>query len=416
MGLDMKTRKKICGEIYRRYQKADKKGKARILEEHTQTLGYNRDYLAHLLTNWGKTRYALSDGKSVKYIAKPPVKGRQKATGGNKTGRPEKYNKAFVGVLIQIWEFFDFQCGKLLAPLIRGIIDFLVLEFGYSEQICSLLKTVSPSTIDRKLRKEKARYRLRGIHTTKKGTLLKSQIPVRVCFDRNEKKPGFFELDTLSHCGARASGQFCQTLTITDVGSGWTEVCALLNNAHRWVKEQIAQTKDNLPFPMLGIDSDNGGEFINHQLLDWCIQNNIKFTRARPYRKNDNCFVEQKNGDVVRKTVGYARFEGQTALSALAQVYHFLNPLLNYWYPTLRLIAKEKLPSGRYKKIYEKDPKTPFKRLLESPDISEACKEELRRRASLLNPVALKRSMDEARDRLLKLSVIESNIPSGKVS
>jgi hypothetical protein len=167
---------------------------------------------------------------------------------------------------------------------------------------------------------------------------------------------------------------------------------------------------------MLGIDSDNGGEFINHQVFDWCLQNNIKFTRGRPYRKNDNCFVEQKNGDVVRKTVGYARFEGENAQKALSEVYRFLNPLLNYWYPTLRLIAKEKLPSGRYKKIYEKEAKTPCQRLLESPDLSEECKAELRRRAALLNPVELKRALDEARDRLLKLSVIESIIPSTKVS
>ena len=416
MGLDMKTRKKICGEIFRRYQKASKKNKAKILDEYSHTLGYNRDYLAYLLTNWGITRYALSNGKSVKYIAKPPEKGRQRATGGKKTGRKEKYHKAFVEVLKAVWELFDYQCGKLLAPLVRGMIVFLVKEFDLNEGIRTLLQSVSPATIDRKLRKQKERYRLKGIRTTKPGSLLKSQIPIRVCFDRDEKKPGFFELDTLSHCGARASGQFCQTLTITDVGSGWTEVCALLNNAHRWVKEYIARAKETLPFPMLGIDSDNGGEFINHQLLDWCVQNNIKFTRSRPYRKNDNCFVEQKNGDVVRKTVGYARFEGEKAVKALTDVYHFLNPLLNYWYPTLRLIAKEKLPSGRYKKIYEKEPKTPYQRLLESPDISDEDKAELRSRAMGLNPVTLKRCMDEARDRLLKLSVIESSIPSHKVS
>jgi len=206
----------------------------------------------------------------------------------------------------------------------------------------TLLETVSPATIDRKLKKEKERFRLKGIRTTKPGTMLKSQIPIRVCFDRDERNPGYFELDTISHCGTRVSGQFCQTLTITDVGSGWTEVCALLNNAHRWVKEEIIKTKENLPFPILGIDSDNGGEFINHQLFDWCIGNNIKFTRGRPYRKNDNCFVEQKNFDVVRKRIGYYRFEGQKALKALAEVYRYLNPLLNYYYPTIRLIAKEK--------------------------------------------------------------------------
>jgi hypothetical protein len=402
--------------IYKRYQKTSKKGKAQILDEYAPMLGHNRDYLTHLLTNWGKTQYALSNGKPVNYIAKPPVQGSYKAPGSTKTGRPEKYHMAFVKILSDLWEFFDFQCGKLLAPLVKGMMGFLVQEFNFSEDILALLSSVSPATIDRKLRKQKKACRLKGIHTTKPGTLLKSQIPIRVCFARDEKKPGFFETDTVSHCGARATGQFCQTLTLADVGSGWTEECALLNNAHRWVKENIARTRNGLPFPMRGIDSDNGGEFINHQLLDWCIQNNIKFTRSRPYRKNDNCFVEQKNGDVVRKTVGYARFEGQSACDALAEVYRFLNPLSNYWYPTLRLIAKEKLPSGRYKKIYEKHPKTPCQRLLESPDISEECKDELRRRAALLNPVTLKRGLDEARNRLLKLSVIESNFPSSRVS
>ena len=416
MGLDMRTRKKICAEIFKRYQKAGKKGKTKILDEYVQTLGYSRDYLANLLSNWGKTRYFASDGKPLKYIAKPPVKSLHKAQRSRKTGRPEKYHKAFVEILKALWELFDNQCGKLLSPLIKAAIGFLISEFHLSEEIQALLLSVSPATIDRKLRREKARYRLKGIHTTKPGSLLKSQIPIRVCFSRHERSPGYFELDTVSHCGAKASGQFCQTLTITDVGSGWTEECALLNNAHRWVKEQIIYTRQNLPFPMLGIDSDNGGEFINHQVLDWCTQNNIKFTRGRPYRKNDNCFVEQKNGDVVRKTIGYARFEGEKAFLSLAEVYRFLNPLLNYWYPTLRLIAKEKLSSGRYKKIYEKDPKTPYQRLLESPDISDECKAELRQRAIQLNPVSLKRSMDKARDRLLKLSVIESTIPSSKVS
>ena len=167
---------------------------------------------------------------------------------------------------------------------------------------------------------------------------------------------------------------------------------------------------------MPGIDSDNGGEFINRRLLDRCVRHNIKFTRGSPYRKNDNCFVEQKNGGAARKTVGYAHFEGQNACDALAEVYRYLTPLLNYRYPTLRLIAKEKLPSGRYKKIYEKEAKTPCRRPLESPDASGESKAEPHRRAALLNPVRLKRAMDEARDRLLKLSVIESAIPSSKVS
>ena len=132
-----------------------------------------------------------------------------------------------------IWDFFDFPCGKLLAPLLRSIIGFLVDEFSLDEPMRELLETVSPATIDRKLKPVKKRLRLKGRSTTTPGSMLKSQIPVRVCFDRDERRPGFFELDTLSHCGTNAKGHFCQTLTVTDVGSAWTEECALLNSAHR---------------------------------------------------------------------------------------------------------------------------------------------------------------------------------------
>ena len=143
MGLDMKTRKKICGEIYRRYQKAKKKGKAKILDEYAITLKYNRDYLAHLLTNWEKKRYALLGGKKVKFIAKPPVKGRHSVSGGTKTGRPEKYHKAFVKVLAAIWGFFDCPCGKLLVPLLRGILDFLVGEFKLDEAMRAIAQNLN---------------------------------------------------------------------------------------------------------------------------------------------------------------------------------------------------------------------------------------------------------------------------------
>ena len=280
MGLDMKSRRKVCEQIYKRYQRANKKDKGKILDEYTQTLEMNRDYLAHKLSNWGKTRYAAINGKTVKFIAKEPVKSQYKASGCKKTGRPEKYNKAFVKVLEAVWDFFDFQCGKLLAPLVRSIISFLVEKFKLDEETRALLETVSPATIDRKLKSIKKRYRIKGVNTTKPGSLLKSQIPVRVCFDRDERRPGFFELDTVSHCGTSAKGQFCQSLTITDVGGGWTEECGLLNNAQRWVKEEAARTRKELPFPMLGIDSDNGGEFINHQLYDCAFRTTSNLQEA----------------------------------------------------------------------------------------------------------------------------------------
>jgi hypothetical protein len=253
----MHSKQKICNEICRRYQKAGKKGKGRLLDEYVQTLGYNRDYLAHLLANWGKTRYAVVDGKSVKYVVGDASRACKKAPGGKKGGRPKKYGAAFASVLYDIWEFFEWRCGKLLAPMLRLMIDFLVDEFTLDEATRNLLTQVSPAAIDRLLAAEKAKLRIKGKSLTKPGTLLKNQIPIRVFFTWDERKPGFFELDTVCHCGVSASGEFCVTLTLTDVYSGWTIVHALRNRAHRWVKEQVAQTAASLPFPLRGIDSDN---------------------------------------------------------------------------------------------------------------------------------------------------------------
>jgi len=178
MGLDMKTRKKICSRIFKRYQKA------------------------------GKTRYAIVDGKPVKSIGKVPAKGHKKAPGSKKTGRPEIYTKAFVKVLSEIRVLFDYQCGKLLAPIIRGMMGFLVAEFGINEQFQALFEMASPSTIDRKLKKEKERFRLKGIRTTKPGSLLKSQIPVKVCFHRDERNPGFSRLTRSAIAGRGLKASF----------------------------------------------------------------------------------------------------------------------------------------------------------------------------------------------------------------
>ena len=160
-------------------------------------------------------------------------------------------------------------------------------------EICSPPSARAPSTASSLPAKD--RGRLRGLSLTKPGTLLRDQIPVQGTFNRDERKPGFFEFDRATHCGTDASGQCCQTLTGTDGGSGWTEEHALLNSAHRWVKERIQHIRDELPFPLLGVDRDTGGEFINHQLTDGCDLNHIQFSRGRPYRKNDHCFVEQKS-------------------------------------------------------------------------------------------------------------------------
>jgi hypothetical protein len=396
----MRNRKKL-GEVQsKRYQRAGKKDKTKILDEFVAATGYNRKYAVHLLANWGKSIRASIAGETVTLQAKRPRKAKK-----NRGGRPEKYGDEVIAAVRLIWGFFDCQCGKLLAPLIALMIDFLQAEaeFGITDEIRAKLLTISAATIDRRLKADRKKLEIRGKSLTKPGSLLKNQIPVRTFFTWDERKPGFFELDTVSHCGANAAGEFCSTLTLTDVCSGWVETRGLRNRAHLKVKLATDEVKNSLPFPMLGIDSDNGGEFINLQLKLWCDENHIQFTRSRPYRKNDNCFVEQKNGDIVRKAVGYYRYDTDAETQALQEVYQYLCPLVNFWYPSIKIIRKERLQNGKLKKEYDV-PKTPYQRLLESPDISDSVKDELRRRAALTNPISQKRLENKALAKLLKLN------------
>jgi hypothetical protein len=204
MRLDMKDKKKICGEIAPRYQKTGKKGRGKLLDEYTVTLGYNRDYLAHILSNWGKTRYVRAEGKTVKIIATPAPQRGRKATActGRKQGRKPKYQgAAFTALLEDIWDLFDCMCGKLLAPMLRLMLDFLTAEYSLTPAMTGLLSSVSPRTIDRILKPVKDNGRLRGLSLTKDGTLLRDQIPVRVMFNWDERKPGFFEFDRAARCG-----------------------------------------------------------------------------------------------------------------------------------------------------------------------------------------------------------------------
>jgi hypothetical protein len=193
-------------------------------------------------------------------------------------------------------------------------------------------------------------------------------------------------------------------LTATSPYSGWIEERALLNSANKWVAGAIEDISGNLPFPLTAGHYDNGMEFINKPLLAWCLQRHIKATRSRPCHKNDNCFAEQKNYDAVRKTVGYFRFDTQAEQEALAEVYRYLCPLHNYWYPSFKLVDKIKQADGRYKKVYEKRPVTPYQRLLESAQVSEESKAELKRRKSGQDPVALNTALNKAVERLLKIN------------
>jgi hypothetical protein len=292
MGLTMPGKKELANEVSKRYQKAGKKEKTLILNEFVETTGYHRKYALHILANWGKSTTVCISGETVKLKAGT----RKRRKGG---GRKPVYTGEFTISLEKIWAFFWYRCGKILAPFIRENMGFLEAPFRITPEVKELLLKASPSTIDRVLTAGKKKLALKGKSGTKPGKLLKKHTPIRTYFADADKKPGFFEVDTVHHCGAAESGEFCLTLTATDVYSGWVELRPTLNKAHKWAFEALADIRASLPFPLLGIDSDNGSEFINHAVLKWCQEHTIQFTRTRPYRKNDNCDVEQEKNSAV---------------------------------------------------------------------------------------------------------------------
>jgi hypothetical protein len=397
MRLSMKEKQALTGRQAPRYRQADKKTKTKILDEFVEATGYNRKYALHMLTHWGKETFLTVDGKPVKLKA-----GTAKRRKGG--GRKPVYGPEVIASLRIIWAFFWYQCGKLLSPLIRDQMSFFEAwpKFGITPAIREKLLKISPATIDRALKADRKKLAVRGISGTKPGNLLKKHIPVRTHYPWNDRKPGFFEIDTVHHCGERDAGEFCLTLDATDVASGWVELRPLLNKAQKWVLEALADIQPALPFPLLGIDSDNGGEFINHTLLAWCDSHHITFTRSRPYKKNDNCFVEQKNFKCIRNYVDYRRYDTPSEHQALAAVYRSVCPLLNYFLPTVKLIDKQRV-GAKVRKVYDK-PQSPFQRLMASPDISEEAKAELLRRYHSYNPVLLQQEVHRAVDMLMEIN------------
>jgi hypothetical protein len=396
MGLTMRGKKALTNEIAARYRRESKIGKQGILDEFCRTTGYHRKYAVQVLNSWGKKKIRVIDGEVVELVVGKPRKPRKRT-------RERIYDDHVQKALRKLWELFDYQCGKRLVVLMRTNMEVLKAEpeFHIDDTIAAKLCRISAATVDRLLKPERRKLQLKGRSHTKHGPLLKHQIPIRTHFTWDERLPGYFELDTVHHDGGSARGQYCATLTATDVFSGWTELRALINRAHRWVKEEVVDIRCGLPFSILGVDSDNGAEFINKTLLNYCNDTGITFTRGRPYRKNDNCFVEQKNDIAVRRTVGYYRFDTDAEYQALKEVYKHLCPLLNYFYASVKLVEKIRI-GPRVKKVYEA-PKPPYQRLLDSPLVTDEIKDELRRRAGQLHIVKQKRLVDQAVAKLLQI-------------
>lgn len=392
MEATMSDRRTLTRLYAERYHRARKKEKGQILDEFLALTHYQRCHAAWLL------RY---QGKRVKVSPKRVLQGEVKQKAARV--RVPSYDAAVQKALVQVWGIMDGICSKRLAPALPTLAPKLVAcgELRVKVEVQAKLVQLSPATIDRLL--TPARLALNGgkkIHHTKPGTLLKHQIPIRTFADWNEQEAGFVELDLVGHEGGNAQGDYCFSLNVTDVFSGWTETRAIQNKAQVWVAEALEVIRQRLPFPLQGIDSDNGSEFINNHLMKYCRQHELTFTRSRSNRKNDNCFVEQKNYTVVRRAVGYSRYETAEQQRLLNELYDQLRLYLNYFQPVMKL--REKIRDGsKVRKKYEVA-QTPYERLLAADKVSKQDKAKLRAEYDRLNPAQLKRDIEGWQNQLLK--------------
>ena len=407
MGLTMKQRQAVTKQMALKYKRATKKQKGAILDTLTELTGYNRSYAARVLRR--RARYIVVGHRVVKGVKVTLIEDERTKRRKKKRKRRRTYGRDVLVALQKVWVICDGICGKRLAPYLAEIVPTLerLGELTLDEEVRRKLIGISPATIDRMLAPARKRYQLRARSQTKPGTLLKHQIPIRTFSDWDDLRPGFIEVDLVSHEGGNARGDYAYTLDATDVYTGWTETEAVRNRAERWVFAGLEKVKERFPFDIIGIDSDNGSEFINNHLFRYCTENKITFTRSRPYRKNDNCFVEQKNYSVVRRAVGYRRYDTPSELEALNDLYAVLRLYTNYFQPSMKLIKKTRNGS-KVRKKYD-GARTPYCRVLESKVIPEQAKEELKRVYETLNPVKLGRQISRLQDRLDELARSKSH-------
>jgi hypothetical protein len=306
--------------------------------------------------------------------------------------------------LRKVWASLDYACGKRVAAGMDDTLRALARsdELSCEPQVIEMLRAMSAATIDRILGPDRARTALKGRSTTKPGTLLKSKIQIRTGTEWNDAVPGFIEIDLVAHCGDSTRGEYCNTLDATDIATGWTETRAVRNKAQVHVFAALKDIRSALPFDLLGIDSDNGSEFINEELFRYCQEEDLTFTRSRAYRKNDGCHVEQKNWSVVRRNVGYARFDTPEELQVLREIHSLVRLHTNFFMPSAKLVSKTR-DGSKVTKRYDK-PTTPYRRVLASEDIDGKTKTALTAQFQTLNPADLRRRIGRLQDKLYKLN------------
>ena len=382
MALTMAERQALTREMARRYGRASKKQRGLMLDELCALTGYNRSYAARLLR-------ARARGE-------PPRRVRRR-------GRRPTYERELLAPLTKVWATLGGICGKRVAAAMEPTVAALERhgELELSDEQREQLLAMSARTIDRLLAAKRRRLRLKGRALTRPGTLLRSQIPVRTFTEWDHARPGFLEVDLVGHEGGDPRGEFAYTLCCVDVASGWTEPRVVRNRARRWTHEALKDVRRQLPFPLLGLDSDNGGEFINHHFAAWCAEEEITLTRSRPLNKNDGCFVEQKNWSVVRREVGYGRYDTQAERELIAAIYADLRLYVNFFLPSAKLLSRERR-GARVRKRYD-EPATPYQRLLALKALDEETAARLEAEYLSLNPAELRRRLTDNEKKLARM-------------
>lgn len=374
--MDHKTFRQYVKVVTKRYHEAGKREKSKILDELCATAELNRSYATRLL-NWGHSRNR------------------------GKPGRKSKYNEpGFRQVLIRFWCSSEYLCGKLLKIAIRKYLPHYREVYGALEpEHEQKLLSISPATIDRILRPSKAK---RGLGATRRGNMLREEISIRTDYWSNIC-PGFMEGDSVAHCGGSLRGQFIYSLMFVDIATTWVETRAVWTLNGENTVEALRSIRDSVPFPIIAWDFDNGGEFINNVVVRYCTKEGIGLTRSRPYQKNDNAHVEQKNNSVVRQFMGHGRLDNPDLIPVMNDLYMrewcWYN---NFFRPSFKLKEKTRIGS-KYRRKYD-TPMTPFDRVMESSAVSKEKKEQLQSLYASLNPFLLRKAMHAKLNKIQKLS------------
>lgn len=382
----MHARNQYLAEVRKEYERADKKNRSRLLDEAQKRTGLNRKYLI----------------RSMKRSPQPKER--------KKRRRPVEYGAAVATALVEVWDIFEQPCGQRLAAVLRAELGRLrqLGELRCSDAVGEQLRHISASTIDRLLRREKRVRLLRRNRNPNVQRLIYQKVPVKVAAEWDTNEIGNLQVDFVLHCGRSTGGDYIHTISAVDIATNWWEGQAIPVRSQHATKEGLRQMRPRFPFRIRELHPDNDSALVNNLLWDWCSEQKIRMSRSRPYKKNDNAWVEQKNWTHVRKVVGYRRYDNTSELRLLNEIYAVLRLYKNFCLPTIKLKSKMRV-EGHIKRVYDA-PRTPYERLMDSRQIDRKTKQQLRSVYEELNPAELHRRLSGLREQLEAISAGKSEV------